>query len=151
MKVKCKELAIVGLVFVGAWASSKILVSTSDSLNKHVFWKTDLAPSVGHYAEFKFDHEFIKAKGVSDTFTKIVACGEGQTLTLDHGNYYCNGKYIAYVRKEGLHGDHLPVFVFNGEIPAHHGFMLGTNPYSGDSRYFGLIDLRNAKRVVPIW
>lgn len=151
MKFKLREVVIIGFVFVGAWITSNIVISTSDSLSKHVFWKTDSVPTVGNYAEFKFEHEFIKAKGISDTFTKIIACGEGQTLRLDQGNYYCDEKYIAYVRNESLSGDSLPVFVFNGVIPKHYGFMLGTNPYSGDSRYFGLIDLRTAKRVIPLW
>lgn len=151
MKHRRFELILLLFVFFGAWIESKLLISTSDSLSKNIFWKTDSAPITGQYAEFRFSHEFIESKGVTDTFTKIVACGEGQKLHLDHSNYYCDGKYIAYVREKGLSGDDLPVFVFNGEIPKNHGFMLGTNPYSGDSRYFGLIDLRAAKRVIPLW
>lgn len=151
MKRRGIEIVLVLFVFVGGWVSSKIVVSTSDSLTKHVFWKTESVPALGQYGEFQFDHDFIKAKGVDDTFTKLVACAEGQRLHLEHRNYYCDGKYIAYVREKGIAGDDLPVFVFNGDIPKNYGFMLGTNPYSGDSRYFGLVDLREAKRVIPLW
>lgn len=151
MKRRAFELALICFVFVGGWISTKLLISTTDSLRQHVFWKTNDVPVAGQYAEFKFNHEFIKAKGVDKTFTKRVACASGQTLTVKNSSYFCDDKYLGYMREKGMSGDDLPAFIFNGKIPEHHGFMLGDNPYSGDSRYFGLIDLRTAKRVIPLW
>ena len=77
---------------------------------------------------------------------KQVVCRENEYLKIDMNKVYCNDKLIS--DKELIITDKTSaLFNYNGLIPIHKFFVLGSNN-SYDSRYWGLLHKKDIKRLV---
>lgn len=77
---------------------------------------------------------------IGKKLVKQVACISGDVLESRGLEYYCNGHLIATALERDSQGREIKQFHFTGTIPDDKLFVLGENPKSYDSRYFGFID-----------
>jgi len=154
---KTIALVILAALLVGAWLPARIIVSTSSSLQHRVFF---LVPAnrirVGDYLVFRHrDRDFVK-QGLNkdnDRLIKIVGCGPGQILTSDADRLFsCNKRKVGLALDKDSQGRPLPQFEFNGLVPDDNFFMIGSNPRSFDSRYFGFVHADDILyKALPLW
>lgn len=100
----------------------------------------------GDYVTFDLYHELAN-KGNGIEVTKKLICLPGDTLRIDNGvKFFCNGQFIgeAYTYSPDIEME-LPVFSFQGVIPADKGFVTGNHPKSFDSRNWGFITLSQSQ------
>jgi len=155
-----KSLAIVVLaaLLVGAWLPGRLIISTSPSLEHRIFFLTRAKDSIttGDYLVFIHkDTRFVR-KGLdqdNDRLVKKVGCGPGDMLSVDSKRtFYCGRKELGAALQTDSKGRSLPVFDFTGLVPVNSYFMVGTNPRSFDSRYFGFIHADEILyKALPIW
>lgn len=101
--------------------------------------------STGEYVTF--DQYAPKPYAKTMTLIKRVGCVEGETLNVDHNDYYyCNGRYLAAAKKE-VAGKSSTPFRFNGTVPPGKLFLVGDFPGSYDSRVWGFMDRSRIKGV----
>jgi signal peptidase I len=81
---------------------------------------------------------------------KQIVCVEGQELVSSGGKFYCDGELVAVALNKDSSGNAINHFSFNGTIPKNSFFVIGDNPKSYDSRYFGFIERDNVMGVA-IW
>ena len=120
----------------------KILVSNTNSLTNSVFLltpKKDYKNGDIVTFNYQFENYFKYKKG--DKFTKIISCSSGQKLKRVDLNFFCDDKFIGSAIKIDGKGQKLKSFEITEEIiPTKKYFLMGTNPKSYDSRYYGYID-----------
>ena len=163
LNLKEQRIALVLLagLIAGLVLPQRIIVATSDSLNHRIFFKVPMDTSRiehGDYLLFQLQGEehipFIH-KGLKENniLIKEVACIPGDFLTKDdEGVIFCEQTRLGKALKIDSKGNALPIFDFSGPIPKGSYFMMGTNPRSFDSRYFGLIhDDAFLSKALPIW
>lgn len=147
-------------VAVGMWLPGKIDVVVSGSLSHRIFFLGKVPARIegGEYMVFKYNHKvmnrFIKKALVrQDLLTKRVACMPGQTLKVAPGRIFsCDGRPLGMALMTDSLGERLPVFDFNGLVPKGSYFMVGSNPRSFDSKYFGFVKKNEIVfRAYPIW
>jgi len=81
-----------------------------------------------------------------DKIIKIVGCAPGETLIRnDQDEFFCNGVLLGKAIQKDSNGRVLPRFYYDGTVPADSYFMVGDNPRSFDSKYFGFI---NAEQIL---
>ncbi len=98
---------------------------------------------------FKFPMDTFYYK--KDTpFAKIVVCDSGDTLNTKGREFYCNGVLLGKARIYDNKGNKVPQFQYNGVISQDSCFVMGDNPMSFDSRYWGLLKKDRIKGV-SIW
>lgn len=96
---------------------------------------------------FPLDTQYFK----KDTpFAKEVKCESGDILATQGREYFCNSNSIGKARITDSKGIPVKQFTFNGVIPKDFYFVMGDNPNSFDSRYWGLLSKDNIKGVA-IW
>lgn len=153
-------LVLVAAFTAGSWLPERIIVATSDSLDHRIFFKVPVDPEkieAGDHLLFRLQGEEFKthiSKGLkpNDVLIKKVGCVPGEILKIRNDAFYCGEKNLGTILKKDSKGKELPVFSFTGPIPADHYFMMGTNPRSFDSRYFGLIHANDfIWKAIPIW
>lgn len=143
------KLGIVALGCVAIfYAERHILVTVSASVDERIFWRTSAQPDKGDYATFLFSHPLAGEEPVR--LTKRLVCWEGDLLTIDGRQHYCNGQPLGLAKEFGLNGQPLPLFVFNDRVPPGKAFAFGVHADSFDSRYWGLIDVASTERLVPL-
>lgn len=155
-----KTLAVVVLaaVLIGSWLPGRIIISTSPSLAHRVFFLTHATNSIknGDYLVFGLsDTNFIR-KGLhpeNDHLVKQVGCCHGDTLSTDNeSNYFCGPKLLGTALKTDSTGRPLPHFDYSGPVPENSYFMVGENPRSFDSKYFGFIHAKDILyKAIPLW
>ena len=155
-----KTLAIVVLaaLLVGAWLPERIIVSTSPSLNHRVFFLVKARDKfkTGDYLVFQHrDTSFVR-KGLdqeNDRLIKRVGCGPGENLTSDADKqYFCGQKLLGKALETDSKGRPLPLFQFTGLVPESSYFVVGTNPRSFDSKYFGFVHADDILyKALPLW
>ncbi len=154
-----QTITIVVLAFglLGGWLPERISVATSKSVGHRIFFLSQPATKVnmGDFLVFrhKADLPFAqKSLTDNDRMIKIVGCTSGKSLTVDTGRQFmCDGKPLGTALETDSQGNPLPQFAFSGQIPAGKLFMVGTDPRSFDSKYFGFIDEREILyRATPI-
>mgnify|MGYP006188389611 CR=1 FL=1 len=153
-KTLAVKLFIVSLVAVGGWFSGNITVAATRSIDKRVFWQTTDTPTErGQYGSFTYpSSSYLAKRGVDGKpFTKMVGCIAGDYLSFVGGAFYCNDELLARPLVADRLDEKLPVFRYEGVIPEGKAFMVGSHPYSGDSRYLGFVDVETVKRVIPLW
>lgn len=148
-------IGIVILLMIGFYLPSKVMVTTSDSLDHRIFlFNPFFDPSAihkGDYVVFNLTSRFIN-NGKSIKATKRVMCEAGDMLTVDRKAYYCNGKFLGLAKEHSLKGEPVANFEYNGIVPDQKLFIIGTHKDSFDSRYFGLLDRKDIKaKAVPVW
>lgn len=136
------------LSLTGYWFCSRLVFSLSPSLSHRVFLldSSGRAPRKGDYVIFQFASPLFE-HGKRQRIIKEVTCAAGETLSVDERNrfFYCNGKYLGMAKVITLKGASLPMFVFNGKIPAGQLFVSGRHRDSFDSRYWGFLDERRVE------
>lgn len=157
-----KSVALVFLtaLLIGLWLPSRIIVSTSASLNHRIFFLTNARSKIktGDYLVFRHKLEmktFVK-RGLNkenDRLIKQVGCSPGETLTRNADNqFFCGQILLGKALTKDSEGRNLPQFNFSGPVPDNKYFMVGSNPRSFDSKYFGFIHADEILyKALPLW
>jgi type IV secretory pathway protease TraF len=156
-----KTLVIVFLaaLLAGAWLPGRIIVATSASLDKRVFFLSPVSTSkirTGDYLVFIHADKTFVPQGLNrenDRLIKQVGCGPGETLTSDvDRQFFCNGSFLGKALEQDSRGQTLPRFEYSGAVPADSYFMVGSNPRSFDSKYFGFVHAHEILyKALPLW
>ena len=155
-----KTLAIVMLaaLLAGSWLPGRLIISTSPSLDHRIFFLTRTKDSIktGDYLVFRHKNTRFIRKGLNrknDRLVKKVACCPGDKLAIDSKRtFFCGQRELGTALETDSKGRSLPVFDYTGVVPENSYFMLGTNPRSFDSRYFGFIHADEILyKALPIW
>jgi signal peptidase I len=128
-------LCIVAGFFAGK-VPRHITISKTRSVKPSVFWtlRADFQKiEKGHYVRAVADIELPYYKCNPCSIVKRVGCLAGDILNEKDGSFYCNGELIARAQPAMKH------FRFNGPVPSDQYFLIGDDPMSYDSRYFGFI------------
>jgi type IV secretory pathway protease TraF len=155
---KTLALAVLAALLVGAWLPARIIVSTSSSLDHRIFFLTKAKNEIklGDYLVFRHkDTSFVK-KGLdeeNDRMIKKVGCRPGDILSIDaEMQYFCGHRLLGRALQTDSKGRLLPQFQFSGPVPENSYFMVGTNPRSFDSKYFGFIHADDILyKALPLW
>ena len=155
---KTLAIAVLAALLTGAWLPERIIVSTSPSLNHRVFFLTRTKDTIenGDYLVFKHhDTNFVR-KGLNshnDHFVKKVGCSPGDQLSIDpERKFFCGHRELGTALDTDSKGRALPLFQFNGKVPQDNYFMVGANPRSFDSKYFGFVHADEILyKVLPLW
>ena len=88
-----------------------------------------------------------------DKLIKKVGCAPGETLTRDvQGQFFCQGVFVGKALEADSLKRSLPQFQYSGIVPEKNFFMIGTNPRSYDSKYFGFVDAgKILHKALPLW
>jgi type IV secretory pathway protease TraF len=163
MKLNTREktIAVVFLaaLLTGLWLPTRIIVSTSDSLDHRIFFMVghDIGKiKDGDYLIFRRARAPFIRPGLSrneNLFTKQVGCSPGERLRRDEASrFICDRRPLGKALTQDSKGRDLPQFWFNGPVPENHFFMVGTHPRSFDSKYFGFIHADEIKyKALPLW
>jgi len=151
---------LTGLI-AGLVLPQRIIIATSDSLDHRIFFKVPVDTARIKHGDFLLfqlqqgGHTPFIRKGLKENnvLIKEVGCIPADTLTRDtDGVFFCNQTRLGKALTKDSKGNVLPVFNFNGPVPQASYFMIGTNPRSFDSRYFGLIhDDAFLSKALPLW
>ena len=89
----------------------------------------------------------------NDRLIKRVGCGPGENLTSDADKqYFCGQKLLGKALETDSKGRPLPLFQFTGLVPESSYFVVGTNPRSFDSKYFGFVHADDILyKALPLW
>ena len=155
---KTWAIVVLAALLTGAWLPERIIVSTSPSLDNRIFFltKTKAAIKNGDYLVFKHrDTSFVR-KGIdqdNDRLLKKVGCSSGEMLLVNtKKTFFCGSRKLGTALEVDSKGRSLPFFEFTGVVPENSYFMVGTNPRSFDSRYFGFIHADEILyKALPIW
>jgi type IV secretory pathway protease TraF len=121
-----------------------------ESIPVTLAWITGGPVQLGDYVYFEAQSEVIN-NGEKALLTKQVACVEGMTVSFNGTAFACDGKPLGgEVIRKTSDGREVKVSDFQGVIPEGKVFVIGTHPRSFDSRYLGLLDRKDIKRVEPI-
>lgn len=153
-------LVLLTGLLVGVSLPQRIIVATSDSLDHRIFFKVPVDTNkikVDDYLLFQLqgDQDPFVRNGLkrNDILIKKVGCIPGEILTKDGENtFFCNQTKLGQAMEKDSKGNELPEFRFIGPIPEGSYFMIGINPRSFDSRYFGLIHADEfISKALPLW
>ncbi len=155
---KAVAVAVLAALLVGSWLPERISISTSPSLQHRVFFlsKTKSNITTGDYLIFRHEDTSFTQKGLkpaNQEMIKQVGCSPGESLTQnDDKKYFCNQRYLGTALVADSTGRLLPTFQFIGPIPKNNYFMVGSNPRSFDSKYFGFIHAEEILyTALPLW
>ena len=89
----------------------------------------------------------------NDRLIKQVGCSPGEMLTQGSDNrFFCGEFGLGKALAKDSKGRPLPQFNFIGPIPDNNYFMVGSNPRSFDSKYFGFIHADEILyKALPLW
>lgn len=123
-------------ILFGIIIGSFLVFSRDSSLDYNV-WVKDISLFKNNYN--KHDYVVFKDPKSNKRLIKEIICIPGQKLHNHNNKFYCNDNFIAEALDFDIKGDKLPDLNINQIIPNGYFFVLGTNPRSYDSRYFGLV------------
>jgi len=158
---KTVAIVILAAVLVGVCLPNRIIVSTSPSLTHRIFFLIPVNRKkirTGDYLVFEdkdADILFIR-QGLNkknDRLIKKVGCAPGDILTQDADRaWHCGQEELGTPLKTDSRGRKLPRFRFAGIIPPGSYFMVGDNPRSFDSKYFGFVHADDfLYKALPLW
>ena len=145
-------LVLAGLFIAGAnWVPNHLNLTVSPSLSQRVFWLTEFQPEKAWRGQcILFERQLPGAP--TTQVTKMMSCLPGDTLTVKGLEYFCNGASLGVALEKSTSGKTLDRFQFNGQIPEGNYFVMGHNPKSYDSRYFGFIQKEEIKHeAIPLF
>jgi len=156
---KTIALVILAALLVGAWLPARIIVSTSHSLQHRVFFLVPVHINKikpGDYLVFSHEDTTFVNRGLNpenDRLIKRVGCSPGQVLTRNADSlFFCNKKVLGKALDQDSRGRTLPQFEFSGPVPEDNFFMIGSDPRSFDSRYFGFVHADDILyKALPLW
>lgn len=129
---------------------SYLVIPVSNSVRPSLLiklpWKK---PQKGDYVTFELQNE--KLHGGHAFLTKRIGCMPGEHLENRSGAFFCNNNFMVIALDKDGYGHALSQFQFDGIIPTKQAFMVGDNPNSYDSRYWGLTSIDNAVYSYPIF
>ncbi|MGB3224816.1 MAG: S26 family signal peptidase [Desulforhopalus sp.] len=155
-----KSIALIffAALIVGLLLPSRIIVATSPSLNHRIFFLTNTRSKIrnGDYLVFRHKDTTFVGGGLNkenDRLIKQVGCSPGWTLTRDAANqFFCGQTLLGKALAKDSKGRNLPQFNFTGPVPDNNFFMVGSNPRSFDSKYFGFIHADDILyKALPLW
>lgn len=114
--------------------------------------KDEFNPNSDQYVSFKADYGNLEPYYPDGTllFKKVIG-RPGDLLEVIDNKYFINKKLVGEARTADKNGNRFKRLIFNGRIPDDSLFVMGTEPRSYDSRYYGLIKLNQViGRGVPI-
>lgn len=127
-----------------------LVIPISDSVRPTILMKVSaIKPQKGDYVTFELRNE--KLKGGVAYLTKRIGCVEGDRLENRSGAFFCNNNLMATALDNDGYGRPLFQFKFDGIIPKNRVFMVGDDPRSYDSRYWGLTTLDGAVYSLPLF
>lgn len=147
--------AMLMLVTISAAAlmtviNDHLVMPISDSVRPTFLLKVSyIKPEKGDYVTFELRNE--KLKGGVAYLTKRIGCVEGDRLENRSGAFFCNNNLMATALDKDGYGRPLSQFKFDGIIPKNRVFMVGDDPRSYDSRYWGLTTLDGAIYSLPLF
>ena len=154
---KTLALIVLAALLVGVWLPGRIIVATSASLDHRVFFLVPASTiKTGDYLVFRHPDATFVALGLNrsnNRLIKRVGCGPGETLISDEeGQFFCDGMLLGKALDQDSTGWMLPRFQYSGTVPAGSFFMVGSNPRSFDSKYFGFIHVDEILyKALPLW
>lgn len=130
-------------------------LSATDSVGYHLFYITKHSKKIKRwdYVLFPMPKSNIKEiQKETRTFktrilVKQVACLPGDRLIVKGRKFYCNGRYLCTAKIKALDGEKIKHFKFNGVIPKGYFFAYGKDKNSYDSRYYGLVPIKDITAV----
>lgn len=142
MSLKAKVvLALISIYSIMYLLGYKILISNTESLPYTLFLQTPKKEfTAGSIVTFKYQFKNYFKYTQGDNFTKIIGCSQGQTILRIKNDFYCNGGMIGTALTKDGKGNFIESVDFNEIVPQGKYFMIGTNPKSYDSKYFGYVD-----------
>ncbi len=138
------SIAAVAMVLLKGQLYANIGVST----NKHLFWRSP-GPLHNHdFVTFTLRHPLLPHPA---EVVKEVRCEPGQHLVVTDKKAWCNGEYLGPKKPKTLDGRPMPKWTFDSVIPEGKFFLMNPHKDSFDSRYYGLRDREELKRLVAIF
>ena len=147
----CLLAGFLVLSFTGAVIPRSFTISLSNSVGYVLFYrKPQVKPSSLKKGTFVlFDiYTNLRPNCRPCRVVKEISCQEGDVLTMDDGDFYCNNAYIGHAKASARDGTPLTAFRFNGLIPEGKLFVTGACIDSYDSRYIGFIEKTDIQEVV---
>jgi conjugal transfer pilin signal peptidase TrbI len=148
---KHRTLSAVALIIIGyalfsfIWKHIEVVVSPS--VDHRVFIKNVGVLEKGSYARFGITNDLLPDGAV--TITKRFGCVAGERLETRGRAHFCNNEFLGIAKEVSITGVELPLFEYNGIIPAGMAFMSGSHHDSFDSRYWGFLDL-SRQDIIPM-
>ncbi len=141
---------IVSLIFLHFFFNH-LSFSATDSVGYHLFYITNHFKKIKRWEYVLFPIPKSNIREIQNelkTFktrilVKQVACLPGDRLSVRGRRFYCNGKYLCTAKIKALDGEKIKHFKFNGKIPKGYFFAYGKDKNSYDSRYYGLVPIKN--------
>lgn len=136
------------LSVIAYWVSPIKLVYTFDNSMPYHWWIEVYPfrePRVGDVVLIEPpEDEYTRGK----LLVKRIVCGEGDYISTNGLEYYCNGKYLGKARTTDSKGRPVKHAFLNQYIGKGYYFVMGENERSYDSRYFGLIERERIKKLM---
>lgn len=159
-KFKSKRQALIALALAVSgfpalfWLLGHLCITSTRSLNSRVFLieKPSKAERSrlqrGDYVRFDHVHPWSDDPAKPSSILKMVGCGPGDSLSVSGLNaYFCNGEFLGVALTEDSEGNPLPQFVFTGIVQPDSLFVVGHDPRSYDSKYFGFVKLSEVTEI----
>jgi len=136
-------LIIASLSLPTSFVMEHLNITMSKSVDHRIFWLSQESVQKNDYIVFNLSNALLEKPPVK--ITKKIVCISGEYLKIEHNKVFCNNSFLG-VQKHYTHdGRTLPLFKFNGKIPADNLFVMGTHKDSFDSRYWGFVDLNQTQ------
>ncbi len=159
---KTVAMVFLAALLLGSLLPGRLIVAISDSLDYRLFFLTAISRDKiknGDYVVFQGNKEEVEkhAKHMLnkdlDRLIKKVGCAPGEMLIRDaQRQFFCQGIFIGQALEADSLKRPLPQFQFSGIVPEKNFFMIGTNPRSYDSKYFGFVDAdKMLHKALPLW
>lgn len=159
---KTVAMVFLAALLLGSFLPGRLIIAISDSLDYRLFFLTAINQDTiknGDYLVFQGNKEDVEkhAKHMLnkdlDRLIKKVGCAPGEMLTRDtQRQFFCQGILIGQALEADSLKRPLPQFQFSGIVPEKNFFMIGTNPRSYDSKYFGFVDAdKIIHKALPLW
>jgi len=154
---KTLALVVLAALLVGVWMPGRIIVATSASLDHRVFFLVPASTvKTGDFLVFRHPDATFVAQGLNrsnNRLIKRVGCSPGENLVTDEERqFFCDGMLLGKALDQDSTGLMLPRFQYSGTVPAGSFFMVGSNPRSFDSKYFGYIHVNEILyKALPLW
>lgn len=131
-------------------ALQRVSVTLTPSVKHRIWWLSDDIGKVRHgqYVLFRLPYKKLEGMPVSASVRqgedvraiKRVGCDEGENLRRRGKAFYCGEEFLGFAKEKSSEGESLVPADVSGWIPEGQAFLIGDNPDSYDSRYFGLVD-----------